>query len=98
MKSKFKNITIDENGLVTLTIHYSLLFEYDYYFHIDELRDYFYNLNTNIDKNDKIVDIKIDKHTIKNIEVYCIKIKTQDNYEEVIFEDDDFFFTNFLKK
>lgn len=85
----------NNNGLITLTIDGDNID-----FHIDELRDFMYENNTNIDENDTIVDIKIDTYTSKNgnlVDVPCIKMKTQDNYEEVIFQDDEFFFVDFLE-
>jgi len=104
MPSSFNNIAhfvelnISESGMVNLTLDFpqdNHLTRVD--FHILELRDWLYEMNTNVDENDEIVNICITDHSISNIVVNCIEVTTQDNYKERIYEDDDFFFKDFLE-
>ena len=94
--AKFETLTND-NGLISLKLDLIGYESTNINFHIDELRDFMFELNTNIDEFDKI-DIKIDTYTFTGGEtIPCIKLTTQDGFTEEIFQDDDFFFVDFLK-
>jgi len=96
----FKNLE-NVNGQISLSIGFGFSYTniIKYNFHINELRDFMYSMNTNVDKDDTLVEIKLDKHYTEGllVNVPCIIMKTQDNYTEFIFQDDSFFFEDFLK-
>ena len=100
--AKFTKLNISPEGEITLKLNFELEDDWTYSkFSIDELRDFMAGNNTNVSANEQLIKIELTTYPIKYpkgiVQVPCIEMTTDDNYKEQIFEDDDFFFTDFLK-
>jgi len=86
--AKFNQLT-NTNGLISLSLNFDTDTEMtNVDFNVNELRDFMVELNTNVSDGDEITSIKIVGEDIV--------LTTQDNYEVVIYNDDEFFFIDFL--